>query len=76
MARIRQTELIGTQVEDTLFRLPRRHFEEESEVFRDLFQLPVAENTSPDGHSDEQPLRLEGIKKGDFEQLLRVLFPR
>jgi hypothetical protein len=62
-------------VEDTLFRVPRRYFEEESDVFYHLFQLPTAENVTPDGCSDEQPLRLDGITKEDFRQLLRVMFP-
>jgi hypothetical protein len=64
------------QVEDTLFRVPRSYLEEESEVFREMYQLPIAENTTPDGCSDEQPLRLDGVKKEDFRQLLRVLIPR
>jgi hypothetical protein len=64
------------QVENTLFRVPRHHFEQESEVFRDMFQLPIAEDATPDGCSDEQPLRLDGILKQDFRQLLRVMFSR
>jgi hypothetical protein len=63
-------------VEDTLFRVPRRYFEQESEVFHDMFRLPVAEDAIPDGCSDEQPLRLDGILKEDFRQLLRVMFPK
>lgn len=63
------------QVENTLFRVPRYYFEQESDVFRDMFQFPVAEGAVPDGCSDEQPLRLDGIKKEDFRQLLRVMFP-
>ena len=45
-----------------------------SEVFADMFQLPIEENKKLDGSSDDQPLRLEGIKKLDFAQLLRVMF--
>jgi hypothetical protein len=37
--------------------------------------LPVPSDTIPDGTSDEQPLRLEGVDKEDFHQLLRVMFP-
>ena len=66
---------LNLQVENTLFRVPRHRFEQESDVFRDMFQLPVAENTIPDGYSDEQPLRLDGVAKEDFRQLLRVMFP-
>ena len=63
------------QVEDTLFRVHRRYFEQESEVFRAMFQLPVGNGVVADGSSDEQPLRLEGVKKEDFRQLLRIMFP-
>jgi hypothetical protein len=64
-------------VEDTLFKLPRYLFEESSDVFRDMFQLPAPEGIPPDGSSDEQPLVLEGIRKADFRLLLEALkFPR
>jgi len=64
------------QVEDTLYRVPRHPFEQESEVFRDMFGLPIVKGAIPDGLSDEQPLHLEGIMKEDFRQLLRIMFPR
>jgi hypothetical protein len=38
--------------------------------------LPIPSGTVADGSSDEQPLRLEGVKQKDFVQLLRVMFPR
>ena len=63
------------KVEDVLYRVPRDHFERQSDVFRDLFQLPIPAGTLPDGSSDEQPLLLEGICKEDFKQLLRIMFP-
>jgi len=65
-------------VENQLFKVPRRNFEIESEIFSDMFQLPVpktADGRALDGSSDDQPLRLDGIKKSDFVQLLRVMFP-
>ena len=40
-----------------------------------MFQLPVPAGTIPDGFSDKHPLLLEGVKKEDFHQLLRVMFP-
>jgi len=42
-----------------------------------MFQLPAptADGHALDGSSDDQPLRLDGIKKSDFLQLLRVMFP-
>jgi hypothetical protein len=64
-------------VENQLFKVPRRNFAVESEVFSDMFQLPapVKDGCALDGSSDDQPLRLEGIKKSEFLQLLRVMFP-
>jgi hypothetical protein len=63
------------EVEGCLFKVPRGPFERNSEVFQDMFRLPVPENTVPDGSSDEHPLRLDGVKKNDFRQLLKVMFP-
>ena len=63
-------------MEDYLFRVPRALFENTSEVFRGMFKLPVPEGEAPDGYSDQQPLRLDGIKKEDFRLLLKVLMPR
>ena len=72
---IRHSRRGRLQVEDTLFRVPRRYFEQESEIFRTMFQLPVAEGIAPDGSSNERPLLLEGVNKEDFRQLLKVMFP-
>jgi len=63
-------------VENSLFKVPRAPFECNSEVFADMFYLPILEGMAPDGSSDEQPLRLDGIEKKDFRLLLKVLFPR
>jgi hypothetical protein len=65
------------QVENELFKVPRRNFAIESEIFSHMFDLPVPTTggVSPDGSSEDQPLRLEGIKKSDFLPLLRVMFP-
>ena len=63
------------QVEDTLFRVPRHPFVRESAVFRAMFTLPVPKDTTPDGVNDDQPLRLDGVAKKDFEHLLSMMFP-
>jgi hypothetical protein len=64
------------QVEDTLFKIPRYLFEESSDVFRDMFQLPAQEDVPREGSSDENPLFLSGICKTDFRLLLKALnFP-
>ena len=63
-------------MEDTLFKVPRYLFEDNSDVFRDMFLLPSPEGVACDGSSDEQPLFLEGIPKVAFQQLLRAMkFP-
>jgi hypothetical protein len=65
------------QVENELFKVPRRNFAVESEVFSHMFDLPVPSMGGhlPDGSGEDRPLRLEFIKKFDFIQLLRVMFP-
>ncbi|KAI6046753.1 hypothetical protein EDC04DRAFT_2887608 [Pisolithus marmoratus] len=63
-------------VEDSLFRVPREPFQQESEVFRDMFSLPQGDSLVVEGSSDEKPIRLDGTNKDDFEQLLKVLLYR
>ncbi|KAM6489456.1 hypothetical protein JOM56_015089 [Amanita muscaria] len=63
------------RVEDQLFKVPRRMFVQHSQVFRDMFDIPIPAGTEPDGCSDEQPLILETIEKKDFIPLLRCLYP-
>ena len=62
-------------MEGKLFKLPRRPFEEQSEVFRTMFLLPPGSHAQVEGLTDEMPLRLEGITKIDFKAFLKVLFP-
>ncbi|KAI0720712.1 hypothetical protein C8T65DRAFT_735661 [Cerioporus squamosus] len=61
------------QVEKRLFKVPRRKFEQESEIFRDMFALP-ASSSDTEGSSDEHPLLLEGIAESEFRTLLRAMF--
>jgi hypothetical protein len=68
------TSCLNSQVEERLYKLPRRAFLNDSAVFRDIFNLPNSAD-SAEGTCREHPLKLEGIKKSDFEQLLRVMFP-
>lgn len=63
-------------VEGSLFRVPRLHFMQESEILREMFLLPPPDSTVVDGLTDEQPLRLDHILKEDFRQLLRVFYPQ
>ncbi|KAF5336222.1 hypothetical protein D9758_014346 [Tetrapyrgos nigripes] len=61
------------QIEGSLFKVPRYHFENSSEVFHDMFLLPQGD--SPEGSSDDHPIKLEGVLAYDFEQLLGTLYP-
>ncbi|KAG2039834.1 hypothetical protein BDR03DRAFT_825379, partial [Suillus americanus] len=62
------------QVEDCLFRVPRDTLESQSDVFRDLFLLPVQADKA-EGCSDTDPIVLEGILKEEFQSLMKVLYP-
>ncbi|KAF5336233.1 hypothetical protein D9758_014366 [Tetrapyrgos nigripes] len=61
-------------VEQSLFRVPRYHFEKNSEVFGDMFSLPQGEPI--EGNDEQHPIKLEGVEAHDFEHLLRALYPR
>jgi hypothetical protein len=63
------------QVENRLFKVPRRVFVQESQVFRDMFSLPVPEGVKAEGASEDNPLKLDGIIAIDFVRLLRFLYP-
>ena len=67
--------LACVQVEDTLFKVPRYGFEP-SGIFAAIFTLPSGDNKIAEGHSDENPFKLEGITKLDFTRFLRCLYPR
>ncbi|KAH0829113.1 hypothetical protein J3R83DRAFT_2580 [Lanmaoa asiatica] len=58
-----------TLVENCLFRVPRQSLESQSRIFRDMFSLPVVEDA--EGSSDDNPIRLDGIK---FKRFLEALF--
>ncbi|KIJ66004.1 hypothetical protein HYDPIDRAFT_110124 [Hydnomerulius pinastri MD-312] len=67
--------LVILQVEDCLFRVPRRTIESQSKVFRDMFSLPTpVPNGEMEGSSNSNPIHLHGIKKDDIKCLLKVLF--
>ncbi|KAI6009572.1 hypothetical protein F5J12DRAFT_824261 [Pisolithus orientalis] len=63
-------------VEDSLFRVPREPFQQESDVFCDMFSLPQGDGIIVEGSSDEIPIQLHGTSKDDFEQLLKALLHR
>ncbi|KAH8111838.1 hypothetical protein DFH11DRAFT_1512330 [Phellopilus nigrolimitatus] len=63
------------QVEGCLFKVPRKPFEEQSEIFRSMFSLPQESNAMVEGMTDDKPLILDSVKKADFRAFLQVLFP-
>ncbi|GJE92139.1 hypothetical protein PsYK624_082920 [Phanerochaete sordida] len=63
------------QVENTLYKVNRRDFEEGSVVFRDMFQLPNGGKTV-EGCSAEKPIVLESIKAADMDHFLAAIYPR
>lgn len=56
-----------------LFKVPRRKFEDGSEVFRDMFAMPPGDGVA-EGQTDEHPLLLESISTDEFRSLLRAMF--
>jgi hypothetical protein len=61
-------------VENRLFKVHRRFFIQESEVFRDMFSVPSEGGTEVEGMSDEQPILLPGITVKEFELLLQHFY--
>ncbi|KAH7883264.1 hypothetical protein F5I97DRAFT_1903676 [Phlebopus sp. FC_14] len=66
--------LVTLQVEDCLFRVPRHTLVSQSKFFREMFLVPPPKGSEPEGTSDEHPICVQGIKKGDFKRLMKVLF--
>ncbi|KAJ6548871.1 hypothetical protein B0H19DRAFT_1074677 [Mycena capillaripes] len=64
---------ITFQVEDYLFKVPRYHFERNSEIFASTLTLPVTGDV--EGGSNQNPIKLDGVSSVDFERLLVVLYP-
>ncbi|TDL14620.1 hypothetical protein BD410DRAFT_757102 [Rickenella mellea] len=64
-------------VEGRLFQLPRILFEGQSSLFKVMFLLPPPSSNlgNEEGGSVSNPIRLDGIKRAEFESFLRVLFP-
>ncbi|KAL1746668.1 hypothetical protein HDZ31DRAFT_61989 [Schizophyllum fasciatum] len=67
------------QVEDTLLRLPKTYFKQESAVFSDMFSMPDLPKASGvhDGCSDVTPLRVPPqVSLAEFHALAEILHPR
>lgn len=60
-----------------MFKVLRRTFEDNSEVFKNMFLIPQgAGNTQTEGGDSEHPIQLDGIIEDEMVQLLRVLYPK
>jgi len=62
-------------VDGMLFKVHRRDFELGSEVFEGMFKAPPEVGKPVEGSSPDHPLQLDGIKRDDFVQLLKVMYP-
>ena len=64
----------GIQVDNSLIRCYKSRLIEESEVFMNLFSSSTDRpGEHEEGSSDENPIRLEGIRSKDFQWLLDYL---
>lgn len=64
-------------MENKIFKVLRRTFEDNSEVFRDMFLMP--KNTDDtvarvEGTDPKHPIPLPGVLEHEMVQLLRVLY--
>jgi hypothetical protein len=60
-------------VEQTLFKVPRCYFQKYSKVFSTKLLLRPKDQQIPDGMTNEQPLRLEGVDAAEFRCLLNAM---
>ncbi|KAI0092155.1 hypothetical protein BDY19DRAFT_928580 [Irpex rosettiformis] len=60
------------EVQDTIFKVHRRGFEESSPIFRDMFAVAKEDETL--GLDPSNPIQLEGITIDQFKQLLSVMY--
>jgi BTB/POZ domain len=60
-----------TQVENTLYRVPKVVLTRESPVFDGMFSV----ESQLEGRDDDHPIVLEGYKSHDFGHLLKLLMP-
>ena len=56
-------------------KVPRIYFETHSDFFKDLFSLPGGDKPA-EGTCDENPIKVEGVSKMDFKQLLTAMYPK
>ena len=59
-----------------MFVVNRRNLLDDSEFFRELFEMPPEAGKPVEGSCAEHPLRVEGVTKEDMAVFLRVVYPR
>lgn len=62
------------QVEDKVYKVPRHGFIWNSDVFKNMFELPQYGDHT-EGQFDDNPIALPSCTKSEFESLLEVLYP-
>jgi hypothetical protein len=60
------------QVESTLFKVARGHFEN-SDVFRKTYMFGPKGEEVLDGYTDQRPLCLDGVDATEFRCLLKAM---
>ncbi|KAI5117708.1 hypothetical protein M0805_003197 [Coniferiporia weirii] len=65
--------LITFQIEDCLFRVPPNAFQEQSQIFRDMFSIPT---DGKEGNSDDNPIYLAAVETDAFHDFLELLYPQ
>ncbi|PCH34241.1 hypothetical protein WOLCODRAFT_160719 [Wolfiporia cocos MD-104 SS10] len=63
-------------VEDALYKVHCHFFKRHSSVFATMFSLPPGNGNSIEGLSDDHPIKLEGVRKIDFERMLSLFYPQ
>lgn len=67
-----------SQVEDTLFRVHRYYFTRESQIFADMFSLPVSgaggSMATMEGKTDSSPIEIPGVTKLEMESFLGFVY--
>jgi hypothetical protein len=63
------------QVEGTLFKVSCSYFEP-SDVFRKMYLFSPQGEEAPNGHTDKEPLHLDGVNATEFRCLLKVMIQR
>ena len=56
-----------------LVQSPSWYFEH-TDAFRDVYLLGPKGTEVPGGHTDQQPLRLDGVDAAEFRRLLKAMF--